>query len=314
MPLDGEHRRHVEGVKHAVHAEDADGETKIADAVHDEGLDRRRVGARPRVPEADQEIRGEAHALPAEEELEKVVRRHQHQHREGEERQKGEEARAQYEVAIQHAYTKAFAVLWKLRWATTYVREKRMKDADAAFQAAAQMAHENSVGALEAEAYRTMALYQKDGAAASRWLQKAREVLDHPHDTSRTARQQELALIYRTEVYRSLQLRRFSVAAGILAQLNKIAEASHNPNIDIAYHASAGMLLAAKQKWLEAIPHLEEDANDPFSMELLVAAYRKAGLPAKSERMTRELEALNAPSVEQALVVPEFRDRNRKSH
>jgi hypothetical protein len=69
------------------------------------------------------------------------------------------------------------------------------------------------------------------------------------------------------------------------------------------------MILAAKQKWLEAIPHLEEDVKDPFSMELLVSAYRKAGLPAKAERTTRELAALNTPSVEQALVVPEFRAR-----
>lgn len=226
---------------------------------------------------------------------------------------RGEEARAQYEVAIQHAYTKAFAVLWKLHWAITYVRENRLKDADAGFLTAARMAHDNSVGALEAEAYRTMALYQKDGAAASRWLQKAREVLDHPHDTSRGARQQELALILRTEIYRAIQRGRLNVAAEILAQLNKIAQGSHNPNIDIAYHASAGMLLAARHKWLEAIPHLEEDANDPFSMELLVTAYLKAGLADKSERMARALAALNAPSVEQALVVPEFRARNRKS-
>src|SRR5207249_3424860 len=103
------------------------------------------------------------------------------------------------------------------------------------------------------------------------------------------------------------------VAGEMLAQLNTMAEGSHNPNIDIAYHASAGMLLVAKHKWLEAIPHLEEDANDPFSMELLVTAYQKAGLAAKSERMARALLALNAPSVEQALVVPKFRAKTSKS-
>jgi len=42
-------------------------------------------------------------------------------------------------------------------------------------------------------------------------------------------------------------------------------------------------------------------------MELLMTAYQKAGLPAKSERMVRELVSLNAPTVEQALVVPGFR-------
>ena len=45
------------------------------------------------VPEADQEIRRESHALPAEEQLQEVVGRHQRQHGEGEHRQIGEEAR-----------------------------------------------------------------------------------------------------------------------------------------------------------------------------------------------------------------------------
>src|SRR5947209_5481413 len=225
----------------------------------------------------------------------------------------GEEdrARAQYEIAIQHAYTKAYSVMWKLRWAATYLREKRFSDADVAFQAAAKMAHENSVGALEAEAYRIMALYQQNEAAASRWLQKAKEVLDHPHDTSRNARQQQLALIYRTIIYCAVRQGQLKAADNTLAQLTKMADESHNPNIDVAFHASSGIVLMAKKKWLEAIPHLEEDANDPFSMELLMTAYQKAGLPAKSERMARELMGLNAATVEQALVVPEFRAKRR---
>ena len=45
------------------------------------------------VPEADQQVRGEADAFPAEEHLDQAVRRHQHQHREGEQREIGEEAR-----------------------------------------------------------------------------------------------------------------------------------------------------------------------------------------------------------------------------
>ena len=45
------------------------------------------------VPETDQQVGGEAHAFPAEEHLHQVVRRHQHQHGEGEQRQIGKEAR-----------------------------------------------------------------------------------------------------------------------------------------------------------------------------------------------------------------------------
>ncbi len=73
--------------------ENAEGEAEIADAVDDEGLDGGRVGLGLLIPEADQQIGREPDALPAEEELEEVVGRHQHQHGEGEQRQVGEEAR-----------------------------------------------------------------------------------------------------------------------------------------------------------------------------------------------------------------------------
>ena len=68
-------------------------EAEIADAVDDERLDRRGVGGGLLVPEADEQIAREADALPAEEHLDEVVGRHQHQHGEGEEREIGEEAR-----------------------------------------------------------------------------------------------------------------------------------------------------------------------------------------------------------------------------
>jgi tetratricopeptide (TPR) repeat protein len=218
-----------------------------------------------------------------------------------------DKARAQYDIAIQHAYTKAYAVEWKLKWAATYLREKRFSDADAAFQAAATMAHESSVGVLEAEAYRVMALYHKDEASSRRWLQKAKESLEHPHNTSRGARQETLGSIDRVIIYNALRYGHLDEAVTTLSQLSKMTQDSNNPNLDITFHASAGMILAAKQKWLEAIPHLEEDANDPFSMELLVKAYQRAGLSDKAERTARKLAALNAPSVEQALIVPAFR-------
>ncbi len=71
--------------------EDAKREAEIADAVDDESLDGGRIGGRPRIPEADQQIGGETDTLPAEEHLHEVVRRHQHQHGEGEKRQIGKE-------------------------------------------------------------------------------------------------------------------------------------------------------------------------------------------------------------------------------
>ena len=90
----GEHRVVLDRVEQREHGEDAEREAEIADAVDDEGLDGGRVRRRLVIPEADQEIGGEPHALPAEEELDEIVGRDQREHGEGEEREIGEEARA----------------------------------------------------------------------------------------------------------------------------------------------------------------------------------------------------------------------------
>ena len=88
-----EDRRDRHRAEHQEGAENAEREAEIADAVDDERLERRRIGARLVVPEADQQIGGEADAFPAEEHLHQAVGGHQHQHREAEQRQIGEEAR-----------------------------------------------------------------------------------------------------------------------------------------------------------------------------------------------------------------------------
>ena len=85
--------RNGDGVEHQIGAENPHHEAEIAHAVDDECLDRGGIGRRLAEPEADQQIGCQAHAFPAEEHLQQVVGRHQHQHREGEEREIGEEAR-----------------------------------------------------------------------------------------------------------------------------------------------------------------------------------------------------------------------------
>ena len=67
--------------------EDAERKAEIADTVDEEGLDRRGVGRRPVVPEADQQVRHQAHTLPAEKQLHEIVGRDQRQHEEGEQTQ-----------------------------------------------------------------------------------------------------------------------------------------------------------------------------------------------------------------------------------
>ena len=89
----GEHRVVLHGVEQGEDGEDAERKAEIADAVDDEGLDGGGAGRGLVIPEADQEVGGEADALPAEEQLDEIVGGDQRQHGEGEQREIGEEAR-----------------------------------------------------------------------------------------------------------------------------------------------------------------------------------------------------------------------------
>ena len=88
----GEHLARSRACRSRRDQADAEQEAEVADAVDQEGLqvgvDRRRAV----VPEADQQVRHQAHRLPAEEQLQEVVAHHEHQHREREQRDVGEEA------------------------------------------------------------------------------------------------------------------------------------------------------------------------------------------------------------------------------
>ena len=88
-----EDRRDRDGSEDEEGTEDSEAEAEVADAVDDERLERRGIGRRLVVPEADQQVGSETHTFPAEEHLHQAVGRHQHQHREAEQRQIGEEPR-----------------------------------------------------------------------------------------------------------------------------------------------------------------------------------------------------------------------------
>ena len=67
------------------------------------------------------------------------------------------------------------------------------------------------------------------------------------------------------------------------------------------------MLLVAQGKFEEAIAQLEEDIQSPLSLKQLVVAYEKTGNKEQAGQMVQKLAAFYDPTIEQALVVPEFR-------
>ena len=64
-----------------------------------------------------------------------------------------------------------------------------------------------------------------------------------------------------------------------------------------------------QKKIEEAIGHLEEDQDNPYTMELLVQAYYQSNQSDKLAQAEARLRGTNVPTMEQALVVPAARLR-----
>ena len=88
-----------------------------------------------------------------------------------------------------------------------------------------------------------------------------------------------------------------------------MATGSRNRVIQSSYHGAAGTLLMDQKKYEDAISNLEEDRNNPFTMELLVQAYYETSQVDKLHEIEAKLRATNVPTMEQALVVPAVRSK-----
>ena len=87
----GEHGGIVQATGSGQQRPHAEQKPEIAQTVDQEGLEPRARCARAGVPEPDQQVRHQADPLPTDEQQQEIVRHHQQQHGEGEQRQVGEE-------------------------------------------------------------------------------------------------------------------------------------------------------------------------------------------------------------------------------
>lgn len=215
-------------------------------------------------------------------------------------------ARAEYAIAIQKG-TPVQKVVWGLQWAATYVREGDNAGADQAFQKIAKQAHDLDFANYEAEAFRSMALYQKDSAVAFEMLAKAEAVLHEDHKVPQLLLNEELAAVWRAETERAVKDGNLYQAKVTLSKLEEMSSSSGDVLVEAAHHGAAGAVALAEGSYNQAISYLEDDSTNPISMRELVVAYEKSGQTQNSVRMSAALASLNVPVIEQALVVPDFR-------
>jgi tetratricopeptide (TPR) repeat protein len=223
-------------------------------------------------------------------------------------------ARKEYEIGFQKfPLAELQQIMWQTREAATFVRENDFEAADRAFQAIADYAHSKQNSQAEADTYRQMALYQQDSKQALGFLGKAEAATQEGKNAWTIALTQELAQILRARVELALKMGNKDMVSSNLARLANISEASNDKLIESAYHGAAGAVTFSDHKYDQAISHLEEDANNPFSLKLLAVAYQKTGYTAGAKRTRETLENLNDPTLEQALIVPAFRKCNDSS-
>jgi tetratricopeptide (TPR) repeat protein len=198
-----------------------------------------------------------------------------------------------------------FALTGGLESAATYVQEKDFKDADKAFTEVAARAHEGGYGIYEAEAYRSMAVYQSDPAAAMDLLKKAEAALDD-HQITRLDRFSKLAGVLQTRTVLALQAQNMDAAEAASKQLQKMAETSHFPTVEHAAAGANGAIMAVKREYKNAIEVLDEDRDSPFSLKYLIVALQKMGNDHAAKEAARRLQRNNSLSVEQVVVLAEL--------
>jgi hypothetical protein len=191
----------------------------------------------------------------------------------------------------------------------TYVREGNFTQADKDFSEIAENGHAKGQDLQEAQAERHMGEYQADDASALKHLKLAEEALHHLTTISASDRDEELSRILRTRTVRASRSGNQALADQSLKQLETLANGSRNRVIQASYHGAAGTLLMDQKKYEEAIAQLEEDQDNPFTMELLVQAYYQTMQTEKLHAIEAKLRGTNVPTMEQALVVPAMRSQ-----
>jgi tetratricopeptide (TPR) repeat protein len=140
-------------------------------------------------------------------------------------------------------------------------------------------------------------------------LQKAEDVLHEGHPVSKAAFERQLATVLKTRAYRASQEGDLKTAVAALNRLDELVKSTGNGLIEVAYHGAAGAVLLAQKNYGEAIIELQEDNQSPLSLKMLATAYEKSGSKKEAESTRLHIASLHIPSLEQALMSPDFRTR-----
>jgi tetratricopeptide (TPR) repeat protein len=218
-----------------------------------------------------------------------------------------ETARKEYAKAIRAAASASDRLQYQIQLALTYVREKKYGKANDAFEQIGEQARSANLRRFESEADQLMAMYQRDNNDSLRYADRAETALLHANSLSQTEMEEERSEILKVRAIRGAESGNTEISHQALEQLLGLANASRSSKIQRSYDAAVGSVLVIEHKYPDAISHLEEDNENPCSMQRLVVAYSESGAVDKAHALELKIADINEPTIEQALIVPDLR-------
>jgi len=215
-----------------------------------------------------------------------------------------ERAREEYAKAVDMTTDLGTKFNYRLLAALTYFRQNQPEQARKAFLQVADEACKAGFPLQEAEAHRSMALFNPDPVSALRDLNAAEAVLSEKHVLSAADHDTELASILQTRAYIAVHANMLAVAQKALEPVKAMAKTRGNNLVQLAYHSTSGAVLLAEGKYADAISELQYDSRNPLSLELLADAQKDLGDAASQQKTLVILAAINDERVETAVAAP----------
>lgn len=214
--------------------------------------------------------------------------------------------------------------------AYSYVRSRDVYGADEAFEEVVQQAHRAGIPLLEAEAWRMRARLQfinqpddlltpevADTHRHLPFLRKKRiqtpevEYLDAAEQVVKSAkamaesdRQDELARILCERAEADARHGLFTEAEQAVGSLENMASQVPSVSVQHAFNGAKGAVLVYEGKYEQAIPVLELDTDNVFSLYRLGYAAQKTGNVHLSNERLKEVIEYRQPTPEQAFAAP----------
>lgn len=218
-------------------------------------------------------------------------------------------ARSEYDKAIRGASVPGDKIRYALQSALTYVRERKQGKANTTLNAIIKQAQEAHLSVPQAEALRILALYERDNSVALKYLDTADAALAADTEAPRTDLHEEQTQVLRVRAIRAEAAGLKPASAQALKQMESLMSTTHSDILRRSYYGAMGSVLLADHKYAEAIAYLQEDVRNPLSIRDLILAYTQTGANDKAHVLELKLAAMNEPTIEQALVVPELRTK-----